>query len=571
MARVKLSQHSSVAVKELAHADFTTVLLGPPAWTRLEPQTLSGDPAPGTEMRIADPIWMLARQWQLGEFRGEDCGSPVSVRISATTLPITALRYGDPGRRASAEQLVPGQIFEPRIEAEPWAPPTLRDRAEAARALIASLAPLGWGGEAQLLNDCPFDLGAVDIGAQRPDATWQLIARHLPDAELAASQMEAGNPAWLSGEPANVTQAAAQWLDWYRRNVSVEKVRPDSWHAERLEYRFAIQAGEGAEARSLEAPCHLGGPVDWYSFDMSRNRGLGAIGTPKPQLQQHDTHVHATRLRYVGMPAPRLWQMEDGLVNFGLTDVQPNDLTRVAFLEYATIYGTDWLVAPIDLPRAALAQVTGVSYLTSFGEAFDVKCAGDGNRKGRFALYHMHGADNDTGDAFLIPPNSRTALDGEPREEVIFARDESANVVWAIERSIEGADGLAHDRSSEEPSGGIATRPVARADDAWTLEVLPPDYWIPMIPVPLRGMKGGFELRKGSFDGTDRAAGRILSPVPFVLKDEEVPREGIRLRRVTSVLRDEDGTLHRWTARQIGPAWGQESSRLEYDVTCGQE
>jgi hypothetical protein len=38
------------------------------AWTRLEPQSISGDPEPGLEARIHDPLWLLGRQWQLAEF-----------------------------------------------------------------------------------------------------------------------------------------------------------------------------------------------------------------------------------------------------------------------------------------------------------------------------------------------------------------------------------------------------------------------------------------------------------------------------------------------------------------------
>src|SRR5205823_7214354 len=37
---------------------------------------------------VHDPLWMLARQWQLGEFAGDDVGSPVnaSLRIDCTRL-----------------------------------------------------------------------------------------------------------------------------------------------------------------------------------------------------------------------------------------------------------------------------------------------------------------------------------------------------------------------------------------------------------------------------------------------------------------------------------------------------
>ena len=357
------------------------MLAKPPAWTRLEPQSVSGDPAPGITARLHDPLWLIGRQWQMGEFRGEDCGTPVSVRLRATAQPLAALRPGDPDRDNAAIPLDPDSVFEPAIEMEPWAPPCLRDRAEAALALVAALTPLGWGGEALLLDECHFDLTAADLMAQAPDATWRYIARHVADAEATALAMESGTAAWLAGEPTEVTDAAKAWLAWYRHNISPCTRAADSWHADRLEYRFGLQAGSGAGARRLEAPCHLGGPVDWYSVDLVKGEGLGlAAAAP---TAEHRAHVHATGLRYAGMPANRMWQFEDGQVNFGVTDVQPNDLARLVFLEYATIFGNDWLVSPIDLPRGVLARVDEVSYTTTFGETFQVTPAADLGRRRR--------------------------------------------------------------------------------------------------------------------------------------------------------------------------------------------
>lgn len=540
------------------------ILVKPPAWTRLEPQSISGDPSPGIEARMHDPLWLIGRQWQMGEFRGEDCGTPVSVRLSATTRALTGLRHGDAAGANPAVTMREGAVFEPEIEAEPWAPPCLRDRAEAAAALIAALVPLGWGGAAQLLDECGFDTAAADIMAQRPDAAWLMIARHVPDAEAAALAIEAGGAAWLAGAAADVTDAAAAWLAWYRGNVSRRGRRADSWQADRLEYRFGLQAGSGREARTLEAPCHLGGPFEWYSVDLAGTGGLG-VAEPAP-AQTFATHVYATRLRYPGMPSNRMWELEDGLVNFGVTEVQPNDLARLAFLEYATIYGNDWLIAPIDLPRGVLAEVQSVSYRTTFNETVTVDVAADLGRRGRFGLYGTNGPKG-VEAAFVIAPNGRPAVEGAAREEVVFARDETANVVWAIERRVEGADGRARDRSLDAPPAIAPVPPQPGADLRWTLETLPATHWVPMVPVPNAGRNGGFKLRKGSFDGTDRAKGRVLAPTPFDLFDEEVPREGVRLRRVPSVVRDEDGQLRRWIARRVSPAWGEARSVLEYDAT----
>ena len=587
LPRYRMLVENPVRIAELAG-----LLLKPPAWTRLEPQTLSGEPAAGVEMRVADALWMLARQWQMGGFRGEDCGTPVSVRLTATTQPLTGLRPGDAGDaagRAGAPAALPRPLpadcaLEPLIEAEGWTLPTLRDRAEAAHALIAALAPLGWEGAAQLLAACPFD--PVDTGAglpapddnsgttvPAPDAAWRLIAARTPDAEKVALAMEAGPPGWLAAEATGATaavqQAAQDWLGWYRRNVSPRAHADSSWIDDRLEYRFGLQAGAGTAARRLEAPCHPGGAIDWFSFDLKEGQGLG-LTAPEPgpgDIVTHTAHVHASRLRFPGMPARRLWQFEDGLVNFGLTDVQSNDLLRLLFLEYATIYGSDWLVAPIDLPRGSLAAVGAVSYRTTFGEEITVLPAADMRGGGAFSLFTTEGPQG-AETCFLIPPNARQALEGPAREEVVFARDETANVVWAIERSHEGVDGLARDLGIETGILPQPGRPQPGADDAWTLEILPPGNWIPMVPMP-QGESGGFILRKGSFDGRDCARGRMLAPKPFDLRDEEVPREGVRVRRLPALLRDENGALHRWTARRVGPAWGEARSRLEYDATRG--
>ena len=56
-----------------------------PVWNRLEgrPRTKHFDRALKAEVR--DPLWMLSKQWQMGEFRGDDAGSPVFAKIHMET------------------------------------------------------------------------------------------------------------------------------------------------------------------------------------------------------------------------------------------------------------------------------------------------------------------------------------------------------------------------------------------------------------------------------------------------------------------------------------------------------
>jgi hypothetical protein len=44
---------------------------------------------------IRDPLWFLTRRWQLGEFRGEDAGSPAFVQVTLHQSALTGWRTGD--------------------------------------------------------------------------------------------------------------------------------------------------------------------------------------------------------------------------------------------------------------------------------------------------------------------------------------------------------------------------------------------------------------------------------------------------------------------------------------------
>src|SRR5438552_3411480 len=51
------------------------------AYNRLEASPRTGDFARSLKAEIRDALWMLTRQWQFGEFQGEDAASPVGAQI----------------------------------------------------------------------------------------------------------------------------------------------------------------------------------------------------------------------------------------------------------------------------------------------------------------------------------------------------------------------------------------------------------------------------------------------------------------------------------------------------------
>jgi hypothetical protein len=58
-------------------------------WTRIEPQTRNAEMKTSVQARIHDPLWLIARQWQVGEFQGEDSGTPIMARLRADVSRLT--------------------------------------------------------------------------------------------------------------------------------------------------------------------------------------------------------------------------------------------------------------------------------------------------------------------------------------------------------------------------------------------------------------------------------------------------------------------------------------------------
>src|SRR5262245_27251048 len=82
------------------------------SWTRLEPRCREADMRTTLAARISDPLWLLGRQWQMGEFQGEDVGTPVLARVRARSAMLSRCYLGElPDDRPSTT----GAPYDPRV------------------------------------------------------------------------------------------------------------------------------------------------------------------------------------------------------------------------------------------------------------------------------------------------------------------------------------------------------------------------------------------------------------------------------------------------------------------------
>jgi hypothetical protein len=565
-------------------------------YVRLEPRARTSDVADGLAARVHDPLWFLARQWQFGEFLGEDAGTPSSMRLRAESSPLTRY-YPDVTLIDEAHGFAydPATTpLEPLVEREAvhrrlgWTP---RLRAEAGLEFLRRLRSAGFDdAKAGYLATYPLSPLFGPERARADPATLRytdLMAGRVPDGEILHADLAAAVGAGTLPETPEVDQAvlatARDWVAWCDTLFSEPDDDPLPWRVDRLGYSFALSAPTSQGEVVLEALDYRGGGLDWHDFAQRHGTGVPVSGPAWTSLVRT---VVPTPLRFNGMPADRWWQFEDANLDLGRVDASASDLARLLLLEYALIYGGDFYTAPIELPVGSICTTRSLVVTDTFGVRTRVLPSGRSRAGGssgwRMYALSPHGtaptSTDDDANLFLLPPAVGQHLTGTTIEEVLLLRDEMANLVWAVERSVESGSGAARDRAEEyhrtssassSPGEEEAHEPQAGAPLTYRLATSVPDYWFPLVPVSL-GAGRGTRLKLGRMAAPSGSPpepfGELLQLGGQLLHEEEVPREGAKLVRTWHSARWIDGSTHVWVGRRRSVGRGEGSSGLRFDT-----
>jgi hypothetical protein len=540
-------------------------------WWRIEPQSDDLVPGPdrGLQARLYDPAWMLGRQWQLGELAGEDAASPAWVRLRVAGAPLTRLQLGAPD--GPVRELGPTELLEPLVEGEA---DQTADWAAAVAAGAHFLEALGHAGLGDLAEQFRGEYPLPDPSGGDPSARrrFRVLRRNgLDGAALRRAALTPSGEAKLPATPEvaqdrrdSVLGVVRRWLAWY---PDPREGAGTAWVPERVEYRFAVAGpnptGDGELV--LEAPAYEGGTLDWADLRAApAERTLGAAGDAGRTQWAHRSLP--TRVAYPGMPANRWWELEDAQVSFGHVEAEGGDLARLLLIEFATVYGNDWFLAPCDAPLGTALAVEALVVTDTFGQATLVSPAVAPG----WNMFAVSGADP---GLLVLPPVLGPSLQGAPIEDVQLSRDEAANMGWAIERVVTGPAGNRIDRHEAWRDRLAAEHgaPAAELDPdtlVYTLANDPPDHWIPLVP--RSDGRRSIRLHRGEVVHGDGRAfpplGRLLEPGrPLALFEEEVPRSGLLATRAWQFARTASGASVAWIGRRTRPGRGESRSGLGYD------
>lgn len=561
-------------------------------WNRLEPRDDAVDMEASLSAPIADPLWLLHRQWQLGELEANDAGSPIAVTVQRSEAPLTAYRPGSPGGGGPRSGYDPAALpLEPLIEAErvrglPGRHGRLAAETGAHWLRLLRLDKVGGAALVKAfraafaieLEPSPHPL-ADPVGAE---AAVVLDGRAIDGDRLAAELRAARDPdgrltklpvSFPAGSAA-LLAVAVKWLRWYEELLfepaatATPTPTPRGWQPRRLEYQFAAGTNPAGSEATFGATAYDDGHLDWADL----STGHRPVGAARRAPTSVDDVVIPVPLSYAGMPAHRHWEIEDSVVSFAAIQAGSTDIVRMLLTEFALIYGDDWFLIPLAATVGSLVTIEKVTVRDTFDMVSEVPAtaAPEAPPRARWGMY-LHSATAEPPatslipgpDSLLIVPALPAVLGGSPLEETAFFRDEQANLVWAVERTTPSALGTPTDRyrySQPATRVNVDVTDIGDSELIYRLATPIPSNWHPYLP-------------KRTPDGMDITLERLAARTPEgqivaesrIVEDEEVSRGGLVVERTWQYARWSGGQPLLWLGRRVRGGRGEGSSGLAFD------
>lgn len=547
---------------------------------RLEGRSRNPNNESGLEMRTADPLWMLGRQWQFGEFKGEDNGSPIAVH--ANYRKEQANLYSFPSSLKPQE--IGNVPLEARVEAMDVRPKDLRSKVRIGQKfenLIKANFPPNESNEFINKLRILFTLKIEGTPDQKSLGFFNLMAGNVIDGGSLWGKIQ--TKGFPKGDFLPLVSITHSLINWYPE-LYLPAEEPFSWQSRNLVHQFSVH---GENEIELNAPDYQSGHLDWYSFDKA------VIGI-NPTEKTTDSEVFMpVRVSYAAMPDKRLFSFEDSNLDLSGMEVDQSDLIKLMIIDFSLVSDNDWYTIPLEMELGELCWINHITVKDVFGITTTIN---HDKNTGQFLdtnplkiwdsfkirssdLLRERGINNQElykkEEQFLyLPPVTAFPQESRPLEELLFLRDEYANMVWGIERTVCNEMGKpinGYDLHLELNGPFLKTEESGHALPQFSLASPVPTNWIPYLPFHLED--SNIELRRAVMMRNEAHTEpedinplyRLAQKDLLNIREEAIPRAGVRVQLTRQRVRATNGQTFIWMGRKVLAGKGEGNSGLSFD------
>jgi hypothetical protein len=549
---------------------------------RLEGRSRDGNSDAGLEMRIADPLWMLGRQWQFGEFKGEDNGSPIGAFANYRKEMLNFYSF----RNSEKKQEIGDVPLEARVEALEARPKNLRDKVRIGQKLEELIKAGFPAGEAEKrINQLrtEFPLKQEEKPDQKSQSFFNLMAGNVTDGGSLWEQLQKNT--FPKGDFVPLEKVTEMLKKWYR-DLYLPAQEESSWQQENLAHQFGVHNEKGID---LHAPDYQSGHLDWYSFD-------SATVKIDPTENATDSEIFMpARVSFAAMPDKRLFSFEDSKLDLSGMEVDQADLVKLLIIDFSLISDNDWFTIPLEMEPGEICWINRITVKDVFGITTVIN---NDKNTGQFLnanplkvwdsfkirpsdLLRERGQNNaelfKKEEQFLyLPPVTTFRQESRPLEEILFLRDEFANMVWGIEKTVcngwgKPVNGYDHHLEINGPFLNPEKRETTMPQFRLASQV--PTNWIPYLPFHIEDSVTNIELRRAVMMRNEADTEPVdIEPLSALvrsdllsIREEAIPRAGVRVQMTRQRVRGANGKTYIWLGRKVLAGKGEGSSGLAFD------
>ncbi len=567
------------------------------------------------QANVHDALWMLSRQYDVGEFKGENAGSAIQSVVSKTTKPISKFK-----NNSGISEINNLELLEPKVE-------KLKLRINILARLqmgrywnkLLKQSSLFTHYGSSCFNEFSFNKNSLDSHEleliESDEDTAQisvLINGILLDGWRLYNELKSigtlngyGAISVDASDIVKFNDCEANFLIWVQKNYEPTGAsnNDNAWNSESLEYSFECSIQEDSSTSSTDqtvvvADEFQSGKLDWYSFNLPKttiNHGNNSSSIIQTTTVQE---FLPSKISYKGALSARWWEFDDAIIDLSNTKFIKHDIPKLLTINHLLNFTHDWKIIPLEIPMGTLVNIDSVKVKDVFGDETSITPLAASTNWNMFTLNKK--GDMLSGDIegrLFVPPVVVKRMESKAIEEVIFVRDEMANMVWGIERIMPDifSGGKSGDETIKllekyyEENSNYSSSPIdgqvkSEAKKKYSLSTQMPENWIPFIPAKQNAAADrSVSLQRATFyriinnditSETIRPRTSILladgsklpeTPTPYFIKEEEILQNGIIVKSTHQRARDYNGSVKTWLGRYRYNGDSKKSSNLKFD------